>query len=147
MATLILYLTMLVSFAALVYMDSVRRAAGRYDCLPCIKSAKDISGNQANAELVSGYIYRNCFKLSITTIAGRITVLLLSLGICTLAVIALANGVDVGVSLADFAPVGSSLAEWASHHNEYFGSWNARINWGRLPYTDPHVQLKMAKQF
>merc|ERR1711959_214005 len=39
MATVILHLTMLISFSALVFLDSQRRAASRYECLPCWKAS------------------------------------------------------------------------------------------------------------
>merc|ERR1719478_712561 len=39
MATVILLLTMLLSFSPLVYLDSRRRAALRFDFLPCLRAS------------------------------------------------------------------------------------------------------------
>merc|ERR1711988_1568414 len=57
MATVILLFTMLLSFSPLVYLDSKRRAASRYEFLPCMKASARKEGATTLTELLRTSIY------------------------------------------------------------------------------------------
>merc|ERR1719201_1250476 len=77
MCTLILYATMLISFAPLVYLDNKRAEAGRYDGLICLKGAPP-APTEVTAG-ISGAVYMKAYKPATTSLPGRIVMLLLGL--------------------------------------------------------------------
>jgi hypothetical protein len=143
-ATLILYLTMLLSFSALVFIDGQRRASGRYDCLPCQKA---VPREEARATWDLGaFVYNHAYKPVITSLVGQLLTLLLAISLLCVAVAGLRN-LPVGLDLQDFFPVASQAGGFSENRNMYFPVWPVYLNWGELNYTDPDVQLEMAQQW
>jgi hypothetical protein len=146
-ATLIIYLTMMLSFPAVIYMDSVRRAAGRFECLPCKKSADTTRVDDAIFARACANVYQYVFKPLLTTLLGRALTALVALAFLVLAVVAMANDIPLGLDLPDFFPVDTAPGKFAEYSHKYFASWPVTLNWGQLAYNSPDVQMRMAYQF
>jgi hypothetical protein len=146
-ATVILYLTMLISFSALVFIDGQRRSSGRYECLPCVKAARpeDANADRKPFELAAIF-YDRVYKPIITSLPGQILVLLMALVLLLVAVWGLLD-LPVGLDLQDFFPENSQSGQFAANRHEYFPTWPVTVNWGQLNYMDPDVQLQMAHQW
>jgi len=144
MATAILYLTMLISFSALVYLDSQRRAGSRYDLLPCRKATA--RKEEADKPTVSKAIYTHVYRPAITSCIGRVAMVLASIGLLAAAAVGLSD-LPVGLDLHDFFPAGTPAGKFAKDRNTYFPVWPVTLNWGQLDYTNPNVQLQMAYQW
>jgi predicted RND superfamily exporter protein len=124
MATVILHLTMLLSFSALVYLDSQRQVAARYDCLPCLKP----SAHQEVAKpALSSFIYAKMYRPAMTSWVGRSLTLLASLALIIAAAVGLAD-LPIGLDLQDFFPAGTSAGKFAQDRHRYFPSWPVTLN-------------------
>jgi hypothetical protein len=144
-ATVMLYLTMLLSFSGLIYLDAQRRAARRYECLPCFSAREGSSKSKCSSNFGSG-AYDRTYRYVINFWPLRILVLLIA--VLALAIAAWGmKDVPVGLDLNDFFPVGSQVGQFTVNRKEYFPVWPVKLNWGELAYTSPDVQLRMAQQF
>jgi hypothetical protein len=146
MATVILLLTMLLSFSALVYLDAQRRAASRYEFLPCMKATARKEGSTTLTEVLCTVVYTRIYRPLVLTWIGKSLVLITSLGLLVAAAVGLSD-LKVGLDLQDFFPEGTSAGNFAQDRNTYFPLWPVEMNWGQLDYTNPDVQLQMAREF
>merc|ERR1712178_239909 len=119
---------MLLSFSALVYLDAQRRAASRYEFLPCMTAVARKEGATTLTELMSKSIYTRIYRPLVAAAVGI-------------------SDLKVGLDLQDFFPEGTSAGKFAQDRNKYFPLWPVEVNWGQLDYTDPNVQLQMAREF
>jgi hypothetical protein len=142
-ATLILHLTMLLSFSALVYLDSQRRSALRYECLPCRKLTQYEDRDQID---LSKLVYTRFYKPAMTSRIGRVGTLVTSVGVIVAGAVGVTE-LPVGLDLHDFFPTDSAAGQFAVNRNEYFPAWPVEMNWGRIEYTNPQVQMQMAHQW
>jgi hypothetical protein len=146
-ATIILYLTMLFSFSALVFLDGQRRASGRYDCLPCRKAAQQEDGTVDSQALHLGvFFYSRFYRPIVTSLLGQVLTLLTAVALLLVAVWGLTD-LPVGLDLQDFFPENSQSGLFSVNRNIYFPVWPVSLNWGQLNYADPEVQLQMAQQW
>jgi hypothetical protein len=145
-ATGMMWMNVLFSYSALQYMDLTRRSAGRYECLPCMKSSS--KGASPDRAYVSRRIYRAIAKPLMTTTIGRVVTAIVVLGILIPPVVSLIrSGLLVGILMEEFPEDGSMFAEWAEYQANVIGAWPVALNWGELDYTNVMVQQKMVKQF
>merc|ERR1712054_263213 len=91
MATVILLLTMLLSFSALVYLDAQRRTASRYDFLPCMKASARKEGAASLTDLFSNCVYTRIYRPLVTTRLGKSVMLIASVGLLVAAVVGLSD--------------------------------------------------------
>jgi hypothetical protein len=142
MCTLILYFTMLISFAPLVYLDNRRTEAGRFDGLICLKG----SAPTENKPGLSGAFYTNAYKPMTTSLIGRIVMLVLGLILLCLGFAGMTQ-ITTGLDLQDFFPAETWEGKFATERNKFFPVWPVTVNWGQLDYTSAAVQLNMVSQW
>jgi len=151
LAAATLFLTMIVSFPAVLYMDMRRREASRTDCLPCVRATSGGTQGADSAEPAKGknhttMIERLVYAPLVTTWVGSLTVVVLGLAILTWACIGLQD-IPVGLDLVDFFPEDAMAGRFSSRRQEYFPVWPVSLNWANIDYRDTVVQLRMAKEW
>mmetsp|Transcript_84481 Transcript_84481/g.180985 ORF Transcript_84481/g.180985 Transcript_84481/m.180985 type:complete len:1176 (-) Transcript_84481:199-3726(-) len=153
------YFTLMVSFSALVYLDLVRRTAGRMDfglcCLKAPVKAREVgetgeAGNVAETEagvtvsVSPGPLYKHLYQPMLRSRVTKTAALLGALACVIVAIVGLTD-IEVGLDLEDLYPRGSQPNRFIANRMKYFPVWPATLNFGQLDYTSPDVQLKMAK--
>jgi hypothetical protein len=142
LSTMILYVTMLLSFSQLVYLDNKRQSALRFDGLICMKA----SGPPAPGPEISMAVYNKAYKPLVTSLVGRIVLLVLGFILLGIGFGGMTQ-IKLGLDLQDFFPENTWEGKFATTRNEFFPVWPMTINWGQLEYHNPEVQLMMAKQW
>jgi len=148
------FFTLMVSFSALVYLDLLRRTAGRMDFgLCCFKAPIQAREAGATGEQVvkeepvhasPGLLYQRLYQPMLRSRVSRIAILVSAVACMIVAIVGLMD-IEVGLDLEDLYPRGSQPNRFIANRMKYFPVWPATLNFGQLDYTSPDVQLKMAK--
>eukprot|EP00933_Yihiella_yeosuensis_P057651 TRINITY_DN5761_c0_g1_i4.p1 TRINITY_DN5761_c0_g1~~TRINITY_DN5761_c0_g1_i4.p1 ORF type:complete len:1207 (-),score=263.33 TRINITY_DN5761_c0_g1_i4:401-4021(-) len=139
----LLYLTMMTAFPACCYLDLRRQASKRRDCLCCMRM--DASAMAASTPAQGkAWLYEKVYRPLIGSRLSHGIVLLISAGLLGLAA-AGATKVSVGLDLSEFFSKDSLGAAWTDARDDYFPVWPVRLNWGKLDYGNPDVQMRMVK--
>jgi hypothetical protein len=149
----ILYLSVLLCFPAICYLDLQRQKAGRMDILICLKSSHPPSeGARAKVDFHSVYLFDRFFQ-PIVLGKNKNVRYLVHVFIFLISVALLVTGAwgitqrEVGLGLEDFFPSNYAAGRWATIRTEELAAWAISMHWGALNYSDPKTQMKMIKQF
>ena len=146
-----LYLTVMFCFPAYCYLDLKRQEAGRVDGLVCVKSSRPpMQGKKEDVR--STYLYHKFYKPVVLNADKKVRslvhfgVFLVSIILCAVGIYGITQR-DIGLGLEDFFPSSNPSNRWAVLRTEQLGAWNIQINWGRVDYTDPNIQMRIIKQY
>jgi len=140
----ILWLSNMLSFAAMVLLDLRRQEANRMDVIWCAKSSKE----PKERTTCLGFMYKNIYHPIQCTLVGKVVVGLLSLGLLGISAYGITD-IVTGLTIGDFAKSGTQMGAWVDTSQKLFGTWTFSMNWigEETDYTSGAAHMKMTKSW
>jgi len=161
-SVILLYLTMMTSFAAAIALDFKRQIENRNDVFCCFDNyaiavskvdpklkAKKMEEEEKDGQTLpqlKHFFWDRGYAPMMKSIVGRVLILVIALVLFILACVGLSQ-MQIGLGLEEFFPEGSLGNRFASLQSEFFPTWPAQMNWGKVKYYDKDTQLDMMEQF